>query len=1428
MLRLTCEDGAALTLHVRYHRDCAGEVPQFALPEVGNKDIGKEDDGRGKGGRKHRRWGSRGYDPFKEKAAHVLSRVPVTKQAAQDVFRGVRDIWQSVAAAHQDGVPVHRTVQAWLPKYFPAHDDSSSGRSSREQDSNSPPALSSSQSSSGLTDFQMPTVPPQHFDDSSKLSRGSSITLEPSGRGLSYSDGVELVSDDVRWLGRRAHILKRNTIPKEQQHLPRCWYGDACRRSNPVHFDEYAHPITHPSIQISEEWHVVDGGRLSGSGDEASAAADFVRTFDEQQESLRRSRGFSKRSSDGKSLSGSSRGSSSNAARRGVISDNVDQDDMTQTSPRPTTTSSAASADVGLPSSFTPAQEQPADAISSRSEFFSAVQDAFGGSSGTLGGERTPGYLEKKKSSTDEPNGSGPYASDAGFAEDMAKSRDSLQQQAGEQSPGPTSSGGYASDESFVSDILASKQAAAPSKDFLAADAAYRAEAALASDDAVASKQTPAPPKDFLAADAAYREEAALRPAEQQREVTSPTLPATPSAPSLADQLRTLSLEELRDLLLRTAEADDQLFDQVSHQVRQLKSAAKVDISASSSTPLIGSGESDLSAPADLRWSQSGYWNGNFLEATSGIRKLGPNTRQGARVERYQSLANHGQDFIDVAKTYGAILISEVGLDDSLKTIPTLKGKGFAGGDKYFVHGIYFKLAVDTHACYGGRERSNDLLYLSSPDAPVENLMDGDERAMRVAGHELRHLITVFNCWNDKAHVAMCACLDFRGFRMLAMSALPITDRTLRYGCADAAKGDEMHVYTGEDDQGVSEIMKELSETLNLKSHEITASVGSDGSHPTLFTPVDVEGHRGADNKIYLIDLSRLFPPVDPALSREVSPDPRSDFLVYLFRPEFVATYSQRLNPDAFSPFCSNKTDREDIVEATKYLLEHVCRGFVGHLHTVGLVSGEMLRSYPLVQMLHIHGINLRYMGHVRSMFTEENMRDNDSTLEVRLHWRTAFIMEMVARTIKQLLRKRLRDETFALRKRGNVFSNPWKRVIIESFNCVFGALGTTAADDARSHAARITRMWDVIYAELLRRFPRALDSGEIEWIGIRRRSPGGTGGAALRDLLVKSSPMKVTVVGADPTDGELSYEDSSDARCVLFKALCEQLGLDFSTQSYELATRNPRLFDFQRPFEDTDLVDFVQRTKHLNIVAHSQGFLLRTKAMQKEADDEAQRLFQNAIDLFRSALHSDPSNKHSLRNLAECLACSGRAVEADFCFQAALNSDAEDTNTLFKYAIFLDFSNRLDDAEDMYLRALEAHPYHSNCLVGYADFLACARQAPEEAVPFYEAAIGCDPESPFARNNLACLLGSCAVGNDDAIQDRALQLLREAVECDSESPTLLRNFAIQLDASAARYGEKGRAEAEAAKAKYQGLVESLRSMHYVEDTSRQRDSFLS
>jgi len=254
-----------------------------------------------------------------------------------------------------------------------------------------------------------------------------------------------------------------------------------------------------------------------------------------------------------------------------------------------------------------------------------------------------------------------------------------------------------------------------------------------------------------------------------------------------------------------------------------------------------------------------------------------------------------------------------------------------------------------------------------------------------------------------------------------------------------------------------------------------------------------------------------------------------------------------------------------------------------------------------------------------------------------------------------------------------------------------------------------------------------------------------------------------------------------------LFDKVCKMLGLVFSmTTISAIGKPQSMMFRFQRPFDETDLEDMKESVKHMNIVSHSEGFLLKMKGSTKR-EEESRRLYLLAIDCFKKALVSDPNNKNSLRNLAECLMQIERHLEARFYYLRAIDSDPSDSISLFKYACFLDKLGDCDLAEEYYLRSLESDPYNGNALCVYADFLAYCRRDLVLAEQLYACAVRSDLGNPYLLNNFACFLLRFLKEK----LDLADYYFREAIDCDGNIPIIYRNYSVLLELEQQRHQMK-------------------------------------
>jgi tetratricopeptide (TPR) repeat protein len=262
------------------------------------------------------------------------------------------------------------------------------------------------------------------------------------------------------------------------------------------------------------------------------------------------------------------------------------------------------------------------------------------------------------------------------------------------------------------------------------------------------------------------------------------------------------------------------------------------------------------------------------------------------------------------------------------------------------------------------------------------------------------------------------------------------------------------------------------------------------------------------------------------------------------------------------------------------------------------------------------------------------------------------------------------------------------------------------------------------------------------------------------------------------------SFEGLIDGKCLLFKKLSAEVGLQWQPATHHAFSENPKVYNFAHPLDEADLeLQAVVKTMNIGTVfwwifltllaQHSEGFVLKLKA-SKRTGEESIRLYKLAILKFTDALERTPGNKVTARNLADCLVSIGEFDQAEYYYQEAIKAGPKDTNTLFKYACFLERYGKYDLAEEYYLRALEAFSFHSSALTVYADFLASCRKDFSQAEHFYKCALSADPRNVFCLNNFACFL--TFVKKD---YNLAEEYFKKCIEVDPHQP--LRIFKIGI-----------------------------------------------
>ncbi|KAL6057320.1 hypothetical protein QOT17_015568 [Balamuthia mandrillaris] len=228
-------------------------------------------------------------------------------------------------------------------------------------------------------------------------------------------------------------------------------------------------------------------------------------------------------------------------------------------------------------------------------------------------------------------------------------------------------------------------------------------------------------------------------------------------------------------------------------------------------------------------------------------------------------------------------------------------------------------------------------------------------------------------------HTTMMAVVDYMGFRVMAMTVLPISSTTLAYGLADRNTFVSNSI-------PVKRAVDKVGQWLNVCPHSIF------GTECSLC--FDIEGHVGDDGRFYLIYLGQMYPPIAPVNNGET-------VFIRRFRPEYLRKYPKQLCSDAFLKVLSSEERAalsKTVTEASEEFLYSYIPSFAQYLDDQShLVFSKAWTDYRyLTNLLHASGINMRYLGYILQKIRSHDLR-------------SLLFEEMVVRTGRHLLRRELR-----------------------------------------------------------------------------------------------------------------------------------------------------------------------------------------------------------------------------------------------------------------------------------------------------------------------------------------------------------------------------------------------------------------------------------
>eukprot|EP01091_Cochliopodium_minus_P016198 TRINITY_DN5993_c0_g1_i1.p1 TRINITY_DN5993_c0_g1~~TRINITY_DN5993_c0_g1_i1.p1 ORF type:complete len:1174 (+),score=399.27 TRINITY_DN5993_c0_g1_i1:76-3597(+) len=684
--------------------------------------------------------------------------------------------------------------------------------------------------------------------------------------------------------------------------------------------------------------------------------------------------------------------------------------------------------------------------------------------------------------------------------------------------------------------------------------------------------------------------------------------------------------------------------------------------------------EDDSSSEKDENVKDTGIldFNGKFQLLIEKLRKI-PDRFIQEKLSVQQELIHLSQDFTKSARRYGKIIISEVYRPNKFKTIKPKDVGGVIGGEKYIVNNILFKFAVDHHKLLG------------------EN---GDAYAAKIAGHELKGLKAFFNLNFSGISFPLMSLIDYKGFRLIAVSLLPLSKNSLIYGSNDA--GETIHREIPELNRNIDAAAKKL----NLKPHKC----GKKGI--LMGACVDLEGHRGTDGRFYMLDYSRTFPCVKPESSIV------GGHLFRMFRPEFVVNFKFfPLCSDAYSRFIETQPDAEEhnreIDSATKELINVVIPNFARELLQLMEVEVKLkgtIYDFRLTEVVHSNGINMRYMGLIIKKMGRHKYKD-------------AILVNMIARIIKNQIRALLRKEMY---KEKLAIDEPYRIAVMDFLNLIFG------------NTEESVKFWsEVIVSQLKEKFNLYPESWNDFPKNLRAYVFGNEEDKQEKEMVTNSiNSLKLSTINTNNPPKEV---EAFDRRYYLFKEVQKMVGIKFAPSVYTLLKNHPTIYEQKEIFSDTDVLGLGIKMKNLDIISNAKGYVYQIKGQEKETSGfypSAKSLYEQAKDSYEQALNSNPTDPRLLRNLASVIykiyklekLIDNKGVQtmneitiekqhpliitADNYFKKAIRYDRNSVASFTAYAKFLGQCGRYEDSEDHFLQILKKNPNNINAITKYAFFL--------------------------------------------------------------------------------------------------------------------------
>jgi hypothetical protein len=466
----------------------------------------------------------------------------------------------------------------------------------------------------------------------------------------------------------------------------------------------------------------------------------------------------------------------------------------------------------------------------------------------------------------------------------------------------------------------------------------------------------------------------------------------------------------------------------------------------------------------------------------------------------------------------------------------------------------------------------------------------------------------------------------------------------------------------------LNNLIREASIGLNLAPHYVVNGRKAKGEIE-IASCVDLEGHRGGDTRLYLLDFSRTFPPAMKDLDKKEAYDNMWPYY-HMLRSELVSRWEKPLCADAFSNFQSGKTRERE--EEKRKQNQEVCVA-TSWLETEGVIRvcrallDESDSTRSLARTMHGCGMNMRYLGLVYAQLVSSVMFD-----KTRSNLYNFILIEGVVRVVKARLRSQLRS----------VKSDCESQIMTECahvLNVFFG------------HYDSVTKFLEA---------NPFLVPGLIQSFNFDQRSA-----KACVDLIYQNRVVR-------SINGELEQEKLS-ARFIVLSELNEVVGLGINKKVLmELSASSSsstgakgivhrRSFGQKVIFSDSDF-NFMCRVKNLDIVERAAALRMYLEATDEGFSSPDPLL--RAFGILDSALDSNPNDSYFAALMGDvCKALydlymhddETRAVlfkeRAETCYKGVALREPLSFKAQMRYGLFLaQTDSNLKEAETRLLTAME------------------------------------------------------------------------------------------------------------------------------------------